>query len=180
MERRPQLSRIAGGLVSAADAPYELPLAVAYSADGAELEMLAPPVQLTASPKSFAVGVLGGLLDQFGPGGLSTVGVLVPATSDADGFQPCSLQGAHGMLVCAAERGIGGAVSAALFRPHREVRWREAHADAGWICAALRALVSEEPLETSETRTMPSTIWDSTRLADDDGDSDPIRGQSQH
>src|SRR5262252_4362644 len=101
-------------------------------------------------------------------GGVTAVGVLAPAAEEVDGLQPCHTEHADGMLVCAAERGVGGTVSAGLFRPTGEPRWREAHADAGWICAALRALVSEGALESGEAGTMPNTSWDETQAVDDE------------
>jgi len=168
MASRSLLSQIVGGLISATEAPHELPLAVAYSVEGDAPELLAPPERLTATPDAFAENVLGGLLDRFGPGGVTAVGVLAPAAEDADGLQPCHSSRADGMLVCAAERGIGGAVSAGLFRPGGQTRWREAHADAGWICATLRALVSDGPLEPGEAGTMPNTTWDETQTVDDE------------
>ena len=59
---------------------------------------------------------------------------------------------ADGMLVCAAERGSGGAGSAAIFRASNETTWTDAHIDADWICAALRALVSEGMLAQRRRR----------------------------
>ena len=168
MASRSLLSQIVGGLISATEAPHELPLAVAFSVDGDAAEMLAPPVRLTATSEAFAENVLGSLLDRFGPGGVTAVGVLAPAAEEVDGLQPCHTEHADGMLVCAAERGVGGTVSAGLFRPTGEPRWREAHADAGWICAALRALVSERTLESGEAGTMPNTAWDETQAVDDE------------
>jgi hypothetical protein len=168
MASRSLLSRIVGGLISAAEPPHKLPLAVAYSVDGDTPEVLAPPERLTATSEAFAENVLGSLLDRFGPGGVAAVGVLAPAAKDGDGLEPCHSDRADGMLVCAAERGVGGAASAGLFRPGGEQRWREAHADAGWICAALRALVNASPLEPGQSGTMPSTSWDETQAVDDD------------
>jgi len=168
MASRSLLSRIVGGLISAAEPPHELPLAVAYSVDGGTPEVLAPPERLTATSEAFAENVLGSLLDRFGPGGVLAVGVLAPASEDEGGLEPCHSDRADGMLVCAAERSMGGAVSAGLFRSVGEPGWREAHADAGWVCAALRALVGERQLEPGESGTMPNSAWDETHPVDED------------
>lgn len=167
MTPRSRLAQLVEGLINAADEPHDLRLAVAYSADGSELDMLAPPQQLATSSEVFAAEVLGQLLDRFGSGGLSTVGALVPAAVDVDGLRVVRPQLSDGMLVCAAERGIGGTASAAMFRPHGETSWSDVHSDADWICAALRALVAGGALEDSEAGTMPSSSWESKRTLDD-------------
>jgi len=171
MAPRSRLSQIVGGLANAANAPDAPPLAVAYSAEGETPEVVLPPVELTESSAAFAAHVLGGLLDRFGAGGLTTVGVLAPAARETDGLGPCLPDAAEAMLVCAAERGIGGSASAAIFRPNGQRDWHEAHEHVSWICAALRALVSEGPLESGEAGTLPSASWDADQMVDDDGDA---------
>jgi hypothetical protein len=162
---RSRISQIVDGLTRAAN---ELPLAVAYTTDGKELEMLAPPEHLATSCEVFAARVLAELLDRFGAGGLSTVGVLAPAAVDTGGLRIVRPAVAHGMLVCAAERGIGGAGSAAMFRPNDATSWHDAHVDVDWICGALRALVAEGILGNGDAGTPPRSSGESTRTLDDD------------
>src|SRR5262245_37673418 len=101
------LSHIVGSLISAAEEPRGVARAVAYSVEGETPELLAPPERLAATPDVFAEKVLGALLDQFGAGGATAVGVLVSAAEAMDGLEPCHAGRADGLLVCAAERGVG-------------------------------------------------------------------------
>ena len=120
-----------------------------------------------ASGAVFATQVLGQLLDRFGPGGLSTVGVLAPVAVDVDELRVVRPPIADGMLVCAAERGVGGTASAAMFRPRDKTDWTDVHADASWICAALRALVGRGAFGSDEPGTTPSSSLESSRALDD-------------
>jgi hypothetical protein len=162
------LSQIVGSLISAAEQPRGVALAVAYSVEGETPELLAPPERLAVTADVFAEKVLGALLDQFGAGGATAVGVLVSAAEAVDGLEPCYGDRADGFLVCAAERGVGGAASAGLFRPNDATRWQEAHADASWVCAALRALVNAGLREHDEAGTFPTDAWDETQAFDDE------------
>jgi hypothetical protein len=166
---RSRILQIVGGLTRAAN---ELPLAVAYSTDGKALEMLAPPQHLATSCDVFAAKVLAELLDRFGPGGLSTVGVLAPAAEDVNGIRIVRRAIADGMLVCAAEQETGGAGSAAIFRPEGAKAWQDVHIDAAWICGALRALVADGILGSGETGRAPDGgSRESRRALDDDVES---------
>jgi hypothetical protein len=139
-----------GGLMRIASDPSHPRVAVGHCTAESPLEVLAPPTDAVGTSRDFAEKVLAELLDRFGTGTLSTVGVLAPARRDAGSLEICTEADADGMLVCAAESAPDGAASAGVFLT-TEGRWADVHHEAAWICSALRALVATAPLELGET-----------------------------